>query len=450
MKKKLGVILLGTSLLLSSIPTFGNTTPVISQWAVKDICEAEKYGIYSIDWYETSFKVAIDQDKLNSLYKGVCKKLGEAGLTNPKEVAVVQGTTKGDVIKGLYAQLAAYTETEKVLNPKGLDSIEYFKDKGYVKGTQEGLELDKVCTTEQAIILASNFIKGVYADLDKGGQGLGYKITHNDNTVYLLGSIHLGTIQMYPIDTDLRAAFEESEELFVEANILVQQNTQDMLNKAVYNDGTTLKEHISSELYEETVQALEKYKLPAEDYLQFRPWFLATSIENLALAEQQDEELVMQSILGVDRYFIEQAMLGGKKVTELEGLSYQAELFNSLSDEYQEAYLESATALALYPDENAEVLQDSNAFTTDIKKYWCEGEYEKFIESYSKTLSEESEFSKMLLGKRDENMAQKLTQLLEQEGEHTYFVVVGAAHVLMPDMVGDLLKEKGYNVAQIN
>lgn len=59
---------------------------------------------------------------------------------------------------------------------------------------------------------------------------------------------------------------------------------------------------------------------------------------------------------------------------------------------------------------------------------------------------EDSESAQRLLGDRDKAMAEKLAELLEAEGEATYFVVVGAAHYAVDGMVVDLLRDRGYDV----
>lgn len=276
MKRKLAIVIMGFSMLLSSIPSFAKETTEISPQAVKDVSEGEKYGIYPLEWYQTSTKLPIEQDRLNSLYEGVGKKLEKAQLVATSPVEVVEGTTRGDVIKGLYNQLFQYGDAIKKLNPDSLDAITYFKEKGYVHGTNKGLELEQPCTVEQAIILATHLIEGTYEELGKGAKGLGYKITNTDNTVYILGSIHVGSSDMYPIDASLKKAFNESEGLFVEANILnPQEGLEVYLQKAQYSEGDSLEQHISEETYEKTVEALQKFGLPVETYTQFKPWCIA-------------------------------------------------------------------------------------------------------------------------------------------------------------------------------
>ena len=52
----------------------------------------------------------------------------------------------------------------------------------------------------------------------------------------------------------------------------------------------------------------------------------------------------------------------------------------------------------------------------------------------------------MLFGQRDQDMADKLADLLEKDDEVTYFVVIGAGHLVKAGTVRDQLENKGYVV----
>ncbi len=57
-----------------------------------------------------------------------------------------------------------------------------------------------------------------------------------DTLVYLLGSIHLGTPDLYPFNKKLMTAFEEADALLVEANILDTKGLEYYSEKAMYSD----------------------------------------------------------------------------------------------------------------------------------------------------------------------------------------------------------------------
>ena len=95
-------------------------------------------------------------------------------------------------------------------------------------------------------------------------------------------------------------------------------------------------------------------------------------------------------------------------------------------------------------------------------EYWREGDIEGFLEmskasEYTDTsyeISEEEqilidEFNDKLLTQRDKHMADYIDDLLQAEGNNTYFVVVGSAHYVSDYSVLDILAERGYEINQI-
>ena len=74
---------------------------------------------------------------------------------------------------------------------------------------------------------------------------------------------------------------------------------------------------------------------------------------------------------------------------------------------------------------------------------------EKAMKSFI-TFEDENPLNELLLGKRDKEMARKIDLLLQEEGENTYFVVVGAAHYVTDNAVVDTLRDKGYDVKSLN
>ena len=159
---------------------------------------------------------------------------------------------------------------------------------------------------------------------------------------------------------------------------------------------------------------------------------------------------VSDANLGVDVYFTLNALLSQKPIVELEGIPFQADMFDGLSLETQTTYLEGILDSILTPV--AEDQDTSADLLVEWLEYWRSGDLESFQTSFQNASTDEnagdseSEFSKMLFGKRDINMAARIDEMLKAEGNHTYFVVVGAGHYMNKNGVIDLLKEKGYEV----
>ena len=442
--RRTGAALLGASLMLTTIVPAIHAeeqpqalTPSISDWAVETLNEGEKYGIYPVEWYYDSFQGEIPLEKLNELLALTEKKIASMNLAENKQYkpVTVQGdNTRGDIVKRLYNIVARYDL------PVGTDAIKYMTERNILRGSAHGLQLEKKATTQQAVILAIRFIKDTYALAQQGAKGVAWTVEDEDTLVYLLGSIHLGIPDLYPLNEKLVTAFDESDALFVEANVLDEEGMKYYGEKAMYTDGSTLKDAVTPETYAKLEQVAELYGLPMEQLAMQKPWFVSNTLSSLTTDDSFGLTAEEMSMHGVDMYFLLNALLQEKQVRELESIKIQADMFDSLSPETQEQSLVEVLDSILQPSEENE---------DDILKQWFvnwkQGDVEEFAKSFQGTLSEESEFDEMLFGKRDEQMAQKLIKLLEEE-EGTYFVVVGAGHFLVDKNIRYHLEQNGYDV----
>jgi uncharacterized protein YbaP (TraB family) len=142
---------------------------------------------------------------------------------------------------------------------------------------------------------------------------------------------------------------------------------------------------------------------------------------------------------GIDKYFLSKAA-GKKKILELESLDYQIDLLSGLDDTEQELFL-------LY------TLKDLKILVQEVDKLvdaWKSGAAESMESTITKSFTEDRKFYPIyekLIYKRNRNMTLKIEDFLRTSG--TYFVVVGAAHLLGDRGIIQLLKEKGFNVEQL-
>ena len=317
---------------------------------------------------------------------------------------------------------------------------------GVVGGTGQGLELNKACNTEQAVLLATKTVNIAYDALKAGGKGVFWKVEKGGNTVYLLGSIHIGSTELYPLSDMLTDAFYASDALLVEADILNSQSGMEYYqSKAFYTDGTTIKDHVTAKVYEDLLKVFETYGLDPAIYGTLKPWSLANTLSALTMTNDGTEGQMTNANLGLDVYFLVNAYLTGIPVVELEGLPYQTDLFNNLSPEFQTKYLNSIIETIVNPvDEEAVTSEEVLSLWLEL---WRIGDLENFKESFTAASSgEDNELNTMLFGERDKNMATKIQALLDASGSSTYFVVVGAGHYINNGSVVDILTEKGYEV----
>lgn len=442
--KRTSAALLGASLMLTTVvPVIHaeeQTTPLvpsISEWAIETLNEGEKYGIYSTDWYFDGFLQEIPVDKVNELLALTEKKIASLGLAENKQykpVSVKNDNTRGDIVNRLYNIVARYDL------PVGTDAVQFMKEQNILQGSPNGLQLEKKATTQQAVLLAVRFIQSTYALAEQGSKGVAWVVEDEDTLIYLLGSIHLGTPDLYPFDKKLVTAFDESDALLVEANILDTEALEYYSEKAMYTDGSTLKDAVAPETYAKLEQVAKLYGLPMDQLTVQKPWMLSSTLSMLAMDDSFGMTPQEMAMHGIDVYFLLNAQLQQKPVIELEGTRAQVDMFEGLSPQAQEQSLVAVLDSIIHPAEEnqSEVLQEW--FTS-----WKQGNVEEFAKSFQAMEGTSSEFNEMLFGLRDEQMAKKIMNVLEEK-EGKYFVVVGSGHFLIDKNIRYHLEKNGYKV----
>lgn len=272
-----------------------------------------------------------------------------------------------------------------------------------------------------------------------------YKVTDGQgNVAWLFGSIHAGLEYYYPLPEYVTSAYAGSDALAVEFDILayeedLEAQMSDMM-QLVYTDGTTIRDHLSDELYTAAVEILTENGMYSMlmDYYCVSLW--SNMIDNIVY-----EAINVRSDLGVDRHLLEKAYADGKKILDVESSEFQTAMMANYSEPLQVLLLESS--LESYADQEA-VRQGLDEMLT----LWASGDEEAFAaylsaeEEFSSPEEEQlyQEYNNAMLISRNLDMADFVEDALVS-GEEV-FVCVGAAHVVGPDAMVELLRERGYTV----
>ncbi|MFJ7738769.1 TraB/GumN family protein [Lysinibacillus sp. NPDC097287] len=432
--------MLGIMLMLSTIvPAIQaeESTPDISTWALETLNEGEKYGIFPTQWYYEGFTSEVSIERVNELIALTEKKIAALELPKNKKYSPISykgDTTRGDIINRLYNIVASYDL------PVGKDAVAYMTERKILQGSSNGLGLKEKATTQHAVVLAVRLVKDTFDLAQQGSKGVAWVVEDEDTKVYLLGSIHVGTPDLYPINKKLLTAFDEADALLVEANVVDEKDLEYFTGKAMYADGITLRDNVSAETYEKIEKVAQQYQLPMEQLVIQKPWALSSTLSFLAADETiglSPQEMAMH---GIDTYFLSNALLQEKPIIELEGVKAQADMLDGLSPEAQEQYLVATVDSILEPSAESEYDMMQEWFSS-----WKKGEILAFAESFKEMEGETSEFNEMLFGLRDEQMAKKIVSLLEDE-KGKYFVVVGAGHFAIEKSIRYHLEQSGYDV----
>ncbi|MEJ2684137.1 MAG: TraB/GumN family protein [Candidatus Sulfobium sp.] len=270
----------------------------------------------------------------------------------------------------------------------------------------------------------------------KEGKSFIWKVRSATGTAYLLGSVHLMKKSIYPLNREIENAFRMSDVLVVEANIenISLAEAGKIAEKSLYPPGDSLRDHLSDKTYDMVKGEAARMGLPVEILDTQRPWFLAMTFTSFEMMRSG-----FGPRYGIDRHFLSEAK-GRKKIVELESLDYQVNLLSHLSESEQKLLL-------MYTLKD---LRRLGAETDKMLHAWKTGDGEEMASLLSEDTGKDkklSSFYEDLLYGRNRNMAAKIERFL-RTGK-TWFVVVGAGHLVGKKGIVEILKEKGYRVKQL-
>jgi len=273
-------------------------------------------------------------------------------------------------------------------------------------------------------------------DISHSGNHYLWQADAGKGTLYLLGSIHFGTPQMYPLPGVMTTSFKRSDALVVEAKIL-DVSPADVAHmvaaKAIYQDGDRLHNHLSSQSWKRLEQVAKSLGMSVEMIYMQKPWFVSMTMTTMALKKlgySEDE--------GIDIHFLRMAK-GKKRVIELESLSQQLSLFEQLSVEEQVMMLE----------ETLDEVEHGKKYFDEMLGYWRAGDpdgIQKIFEEGVMKSKAGERVNRVIITDRNRRMVARLDELARQGGR--YFVVVGAGHLSGPEGILAQLKQRGYQVVQ--
>jgi len=255
------------------------------------------------------------------------------------------------------------------------------------------------------------------------------------NTVYLLGSIHLLRQRDYPLPSAIDLVYDEADIIVMELDMddldFVDVFTT-MRELGVLDGATRLRDLLGSELHAQAAAAAEATAVPLELLQDSEPWLAAITVQEL-LAMRAG----FSAELGVERYLSDKAANDGKPIVGLETVAEQLGYLDGLAMDAQNQWLVHSLVDGL----RIEMLADP------LVTAWRVGD----IDYLERELIHEAKMSPAvhdaLLVQRNRSWIDKIVNYLDDQED--YLVVVGAAHLVGDDGVVDLLAKRGVAISQL-
>ncbi len=259
-----------------------------------------------------------------------------------------------------------------------------------------------------------------------------WKVTGpNGETLYLGGSIHALRSTDYPLPVAFSRAFDASSHIVFEVDDKGMSGTTKSLVKAgQYPKGDSLKNHVDPRTYDYLKRVFALMKVPETQWARYKPWFLVLMIQSTGMRDFSGE-------LGVDEFLARRARANKKPIFGLETGEEHAAVYSGLSDRQAEALL----LHTFIPQER------QSGDSPSWMPAWRRGDADAIAASMHAAYREYPAFAVRILDDRNRRWMPKIEGYLRSG--HTYYVVVGAAHLGGPNGLLAMLRAKGYQTARL-
>ena len=261
-----------------------------------------------------------------------------------------------------------------------------------------------------------------------------WTIDSQSNKIYLLGSLHLLKPNAYPLAAAVEKAYADSRVIIFETDIAALQTPgvqAKLLELGIYPAEQNLLQNLDGNTRQQLEKKMSEIGLPLEQFSRFKPWFVALTLTTLEL-----QRMGYNPAYGIDVYFFNKASADGKEIGFLEPAEFQINLLGNMANQDQYDFL----------TQTLNDLEVVNELSEDLVKSWKAGDADKLHELLSKSFNDYPHLHDRLLIQRNKNWVEQIEGAM-RKNKNVLFVV-GAGHLVGPESVVDLLKEKGYQVKQ--
>ncbi len=271
-------------------------------------------------------------------------------------------------------------------------------------------------------------------------RGLLWEVRSARTTVYLLGTLHVGREDLYPLPAAVENAYAAAGTLALEVDPTQDRPLPPAARAAAfYTSPDTLDRHLSPALNQNLQEVIEQMGFAGHFPRDMKPAMAA-----MLLTVIEAGRAGLDPRLGIDAHLARRAREDGKKIVELESATAQLMLLDELGLDNQAALL-AATVEGVRSGQlgrNIALLLDA----------WRRGESDRVMELSRHELEflpdeVAATLRDRFFDERNRAMAVRIESLLGQD--RVVVVAVGAGHMGGPEGLVALLRARGFAVRQI-
>jgi uncharacterized protein YbaP (TraB family) len=266
-----------------------------------------------------------------------------------------------------------------------------------------------------------------------------WKVTGPKGVVYLLGTIHVGKADFYPLPAIIEDSFKKADMLIEEIDISGPADADRLQRRFIEQGGYPNVDVITNHLSEVTRSHLAAYMqkggLSEPAVAHMRPWLVSVLVLQL-----EHQRMGLDPSNGLDRHFLEEAQQSHKPTETLEDPESQLKLFSSLSEELQDRLLLSSLA---------DVEKWGDYFDL-LTRAWRSGDAAAMQEVVTRSVREYPQLKPLMtkvFDDRNTAMTAKIEGFLRTP--RSYFVAIGAGHLVGDNGILSQLQRKNFSVEQL-
>lgn len=284
-------------------------------------------------------------------------------------------------------------------------------------------------------VFALGFSTACLASLTVSAESSVWAVRLNGDAVYLGGTVHLLRPGDYPLPAEFELAYEQADQIYFEVDInsMNELSTQaQVLQALTYNDERTLESVLNDKAYQALANYTARVGLPLMMMQKLKPGMIVTTLQ---LLEFQRMGFTPQ---GVDTYFSTRAIGDAKSLGALETITEQIGYLAAMGEGYESEFI----LMSLADLADMEVALDA------MITAWRLGDMASLEQQFVQDMRQQApEIYESLLRQRNWRWLPEIEAMFGDS--ETEFVLVGAAHLVGDDGLIKLLRERGYEVAQL-
>ncbi len=266
--------------------------------------------------------------------------------------------------------------------------------------------------------------------------GLGWRVSDGaGNHLYLVGTVHAATKDMYPLPEPITAAFESARILVLEVDPrnLNQREMERLVRRyGMLSNRESLRDLLPEETWSRLVAWGQRVSLSPGQLNRMKPWLATTTLVSVELAS-----IGVDRALGMEPWLTERAIERGMQIQQLETAEEQIAMLGGLPMEAQVAFLENS-------------ILDAEEFSESVGELlgaWRDGNLGAMAALLADAYAEQPLLYEVMIAARNHRWMKAIGPMLASGQIH--YVAVGALHLVGPDGLVALLLEAGMVVERL-